>query len=379
MSLVTDLEKIGILRESGEPDGKKPICLVVQAEDLRRLPIWLRRRPQLKLSHLLILPSEKPLAALTLKLPEANGRPSVSQDPTLLNEPLESDLVLLFPRYGFVTGASMRFPALARRKIYLAGPLPEQFARRLPQSGFYHNNAENLEKAYALLHSDSDREIFARRVLAIASGDPGYLPIAPFFEYEHPEIRPHAGDVMIDGGVSDMVGAQINFARAVGPNGAIHGFEPIEWMAQAAKKTLSDFPWYHLHCAGLAEKDGQAQFASLRDSSHIAGKSGPDTLTCQLVGIDNIAKRENLTRIDCIKLDVEGAELSALKGAKETIQRDKPKLIICLYHKPADLYEIPLYLHEIAPEYEFQLAHSSPGFTDTILYAQVKNPDSSGA
>ncbi|MBD5641489.1 MAG: FkbM family methyltransferase [Desulfovibrio sp.] len=370
MSVATDLGNIEILRESGEPDGSRPVCLALHADDARRLPVWLRRRPHLKLSHLLILPADRPQPDLTLAIPEANGRPLVSHDPSLLADLSASDIVLLFPRYGFVTGASMRFQALANRKIYLAGNLPEQFGKRQPLPDFYKNNAASLEKAYDLLEADSDRQTFARRVKAIASGDPGYLPIAPFFEYEHPLTRPRKGDIMIDGGISDMVGAQMAFANAVGPEGSIHGFEPIEWMALAAQKALSGFPWYHLHCAGVADSDGTAEFASLRDSSHIAARQGSDTVTCQLVAIDNFARRENLDHIDCIKLDVEGAELSALKGAEKVIQRDLPRLIICLYHKPADLHEIPLYLHEIAPEYKFRLAHSSPGFTDTILYCE---------
>lgn len=97
----------------------------------------------------------------------------------------------------------------------------------------------------------------------------------------------------------------------------------------------------------------------------------------RLVSIDDMAERENLEHIDCIKLDIEGAELSALRGAEAVIRRDKPRLVICLYHKNADLYEIPLYLREIGPDYEFQLAHSSPDFTDALPYAQRRaNADS---
>ena len=70
-----------------------------------------------------------------------------------------------------------------------------------------------------------------------------------------------------------------------------------------------------------------------------------------------------------IKLDIEGAELEALKGAAGTIQRNRPKLAICLYHKPGDLFEIPLYLKSLVPEYKFYLRQHQPVACELVLYA----------
>lgn len=72
-----------------------------------------------------------------------------------------------------------------------------------------------------------------------------------------------------------------------------------------------------------------------------------------------------------IKMDVEGAELDALKGASETIKRLKPKLTICLYHKLEDMWEIPLYLHQIVPEYKFY-CHKHHMRNEFVLYAVAK-------
>ena len=71
-----------------------------------------------------------------------------------------------------------------------------------------------------------------------------------------------------------------------------------------------------------------------------------------------------------IKMDVEGAELSALLGAKETIRDSRPGLAICLYHRPEHLWQIPLLLKQWDPRYEFALRlYRHAGF-DLVMYAR---------
>ncbi len=70
-----------------------------------------------------------------------------------------------------------------------------------------------------------------------------------------------------------------------------------------------------------------------------------------------------------IKMDIEGAELEALKGAKNIIQKYAPKLAVCVYHKPEDMEEIPQLLLEYNPNYRFYLRHYSLTMNETVLYA----------
>lgn len=76
-------------------------------------------------------------------------------------------------------------------------------------------------------------------------------------------------------------------------------------------------------------------------------------------------------KVTMIKMDIEGSELEALKGAKKTIQRDKPKLAICIYHKPEDMWEIPLYIKKLVPEYRLYIRHYSNYGNETVLYAVI--------
>ena len=70
-----------------------------------------------------------------------------------------------------------------------------------------------------------------------------------------------------------------------------------------------------------------------------------------------------------IKMDIEGMELEALKGAEETIRRCKPKLAICAYHKKEDLIEIPQYIKSIRPDYKLYLRAHEPTLSELVLYA----------
>lgn len=84
--------------------------------------------------------------------------------------------------------------------------------------------------------------------------------------------------------------------------------------------------------------------------------------------IDHLLKNE---KVSFIKMDIEGAEMEALKGAAEVIKANKPGLAISIYHKPNDFYEIPLYIMELVPEYRLYVRHHSCFFADTVLYAVI--------
>lgn len=82
--------------------------------------------------------------------------------------------------------------------------------------------------------------------------------------------------------------------------------------------------------------------------------------------IDNIVEGK---RVDFIKMDIEGSELNALKGARKTIETYKPILAICVYHKRDDLLAIPAYIRSICSDYKFFIRAYKPYTMDLILYA----------
>lgn len=70
-----------------------------------------------------------------------------------------------------------------------------------------------------------------------------------------------------------------------------------------------------------------------------------------------------------IKLEIEGAELEALKGAVQTIRRMRPQMALSVYHKPEDLITIPGFLAEQDTGYKLGFRQHYPTvMAATVLY-----------
>lgn len=86
------------------------------------------------------------------------------------------------------------------------------------------------------------------------------------------------------------------------------------------------------------------------------------------ITIDSFVATENFKAVNFIKMDIEGAELRALKGASNTIASFKPKLAISVYHLWNDLYEIPLYINSVRNDYSFYLDCTTGFGGEAVLY-----------
>jgi FkbM family methyltransferase len=89
----------------------------------------------------------------------------------------------------------------------------------------------------------------------------------------------------------------------------------------------------------------------------------------QCVSIDNVIPDFKPT---FISMDIEGSELEALRGAENTIRESCPDMAVCVYHSPSHLWQVPLYLHKIVPEYKFYLRNYTTFTTETVVYAVQK-------
>lgn len=90
----------------------------------------------------------------------------------------------------------------------------------------------------------------------------------------------------------------------------------------------------------------------------------------ELKAIDDLVADGTIKeKVTFVKMDIEGAEMDALRGMEKLMKRDRPKLAICVYHKPEDIWKIPLYIKSVVPGYTFILRHHSHDASETVLYA----------
>lgn len=156
----------------------------------------------------------------------------------------------------------------------------------------------------------------------------------------------------------------------------IYAFEPDPHNYEICLKAKEKFhfPEAQIIPFGAWSKRTTLRFESVSDSGSRIHESAIDVplpnanaIEVPVMPIDDAIEAGD--RVTMIKMDVEGAELESLKGARRTIRRDKPKLAICIYHKPEDMVEIPLYIKELVPEYKFYIRHHSSRSGETVLYA----------
>lgn len=148
----------------------------------------------------------------------------------------------------------------------------------------------------------------------------------------------------------------------------IYAFEPIHENFSKLLKTIKMNNLKNIMAVkkGLGKNSGRAKLIG-KDIISFIDESG--TEETEIIKLDDFA-RENKLNIGLIKLDIEGFELELLNGAKETIKKFKPVLLISVYHTGKDFFEIPLFLKKLT-NYRFRffdLNHEYPT-NDKMLIA----------
>lgn len=172
------------------------------------------------------------------------------------------------------------------------------------------------------------------------------------------------GAVVVDAGAFDGDTARVFAAASGNRHAAIHAFEPDPGNHVRLSAAIAGIPRAQAHRFGLWSESGRLRFdASGGHGSRIDADGGGEV---EVVALDEWPE----LRPTLIKMDIEGAELPALRGAARTIAEGRPALAIAVYHRIEDLAEIPAFLHGLRPDAPMTLAHHSGYLFDSMLYVR---------
>lgn len=173
-------------------------------------------------------------------------------------------------------------------------------------------------------------------------------------------------EVFVDGGAFD--GDTIDSFRRITNDEFkyIYAFEPDVYNYKRLTKKHQDNR-IRLFNMGLYDSNGIVAFLSGKGgSSQVIDESDDSIRTCCFDDLELPAKD-----VTFIKMDIEGSEIKALYGMEKLICRCKPKLAICIYHKFQDIWEIPLYIKYLVPEYKLYIRNYTTYLDEIVLYATI--------
>jgi FkbM family methyltransferase len=184
-------------------------------------------------------------------------------------------------------------------------------------------------------------------------------------QYFEPEIISFAEEeVYVDGGSLNLSSvkelaylSKVKKAYAFEPN-PVH-FETCLKIKESLDIDVEMVPY------GLWSSKDELRFEPRDNGSSHLNKNGKSVI--KVCALEDVIDPDE--KVTFIKMDIEGAELEALKGCRHIIEKCRPKLAICIYHKPEDMYEIPLYIKSLVPEYRFYVRAYSNREIETVLYA----------
>jgi len=204
------------------------------------------------------------------------------------------------------------------------------------------------------------------------------------YEYHNGDVhcKAEVGDVVVDAG-GCWGETCLYFAHEAGQSGAVVAFEFIPSNLAVLKRNRALNPHlaanYHVVDNPLWSSEGlKLYYVDWGPGSRVT----PDVNRyhswegiVETVTIDQTLVKLGLNRVDFIKMDIEGAELEALKGAERSIRKHRPKLAISLYHNVEDVDVIPRYLASLDLGYRFYLDHHTIYQNETVLFAVADSRD----
>ena len=245
--------------------------------------------------------------------------------------------------------------ALARRVDLLIPDFPVA-GDAIFDRAFARAHRDKIEGAYRLFTDARSREVYSSLLSYKLSGELAPLLASGKESYDPFALLPtDRFRRVLDGGAYDGDTARVLLDAAPGVTEIVCA-EPDErnYRHLLAYRDLETRAAITPRRVALSDAPGAATlFASgNRNSSLFRPSHEAKREEIEVATVDGLLGG---TAVDYIKLDVEGAEAAALRGARATLARFRPALLVSAYHRSEDLFALPLLLAELCPDYRFYL------------------------
>ncbi len=215
---------------------------------------------------------------------------------------------------------------------------------------FVENNAEKINAVHSLFDSES-RRIFEGCVNFMFGGE---LETLKSITSEKDEVfknvlKLNSSESYLDLGAykGDTVEEFLHYCG--GDYESITALEPDRRTFRKLCDYLENIPRSTAYQKAIYNEITTLCFSSKAGRQSTISDKGEEIETAT---VDVLCKNK---RVTYIKMDVEGAEKEAIDGAEITLKEQKPKLNIAIYHRSADMFELPLKIAEINPDYKFHI------------------------
>ena len=240
---------------------------------------------------------------------------------------------------------------------------------------FFVKNAERIKQVEAWLTDDLSKEVYRKMIKYRCTRRYADLPkynfsnqyfIKGIFKYSE-------GERFVDCGAydGDTITSFKSFMKKIGiKKYSFVCFEPDEANFSMLKQKHPEGIMIQAGCW-----DDSTDFLCFEQGAETAGRiienanSMSGYIKVPVIAIDNCKECERCT---FIKMDIEGSEYNALRGAEKTIKAYKPKLAICIYHSNEDMIRLPELIHGFVPEYKLRIRQHSNSEAETVLYASLE-------
>lgn len=234
---------------------------------------------------------------------------------------------------------------------------------------YFDENRTRIQNVLSYLADDKSKEIYTKMINYRETYNSKIFPEFSLHDQYFPKdiINLTSTETFIDCGAFTGDTVKIFNKLTDGEYNTIVCFEPDEINYKVLKKNAGNEKRIICNKSGVWNTTTFLNFDSDNGmNSRVDNDNVNKNIQVKVVSIDDTNVCQGATMI---KMDVEGAEMNALKGARKIIMKNKPKLAICIYHSNADMIEIAEYIKEMVPEYRLYVRQHNFTICETVLYA----------